>query len=84
MANETERWFPPDSGYLTYPYGPEYTADEFARQTRPPCPICGTEVMVDPGDGSHMHAREPVMYIPRGWECPQQGCAEGLARADQP
>ena len=79
MADEAEWRIGPDSGYLTYPQGRDYTAGEFARQRQPPCPSCGMEVLVELGDASHMGAREPQMYVPVGWRCPE-GCLEGLAR----
>jgi len=82
MASETAWRLDPDSQKLIYPAGREYTPSEFASEPRPACPVCGTEVVVDPADASHMHAREPVMHIPRGWRCPE-GCAQGWAVPSQ-
>lgn len=51
---------------------PPTTADEFAEQQWPPCPVCGTTVDVDRIDISAFDDVEP-RYIMGQWECPN-GC----------
>lgn len=68
----------PDTGQLTnpdYPVGYRFTADEFASQEWPPCPVCGTTIRVDRVHNPSMETTTP-MYITGRVECPN-GCDPG-------
>jgi hypothetical protein len=77
VANEAE-WIDPDTGKLMYPAERYYTASELASHTWPSCRVCGTEVTVDQAEVKYSGASKPVMYILRGWDCPN-GCGKGWA-----
>ena len=53
-----------------------YTASEFARQVRPPCPVCGAEVRVYRVDVTTFGPDPEPAFIPRDWQC-LRGCAKG-------
>lgn len=48
-----------------------FSSAEFARQHWPGCPVCGTEVDVDPVHAGDLNDRDK--YMPGRWRCPR-GC----------
>lgn len=53
-------------------HGRGYTADEVSAMVRPPCPVCGTPIVIDTLEiAKHGDLRR--LYLLGRWEC-GQGC----------